>query len=222
MLRAEISERVFSSDQTAKRGRAQTVPSFKRPLDLFLILLSLPIVLLIMALIAVAIRMTSPGPVFFRQTRVGYRGATFTMFKFRSMYLDAESRLDALRGQSDRDGVCFKLRNDPRVTAVGRILRRTSLDELPQLINVVRGEMSLVGPRPALPCEVATYSAKACARLAGLPGLTGLWQVKGRADVPFDAMVDLDIEYLRSCSLSNDLKILAATISAVTSGRGAY
>jgi lipopolysaccharide/colanic/teichoic acid biosynthesis glycosyltransferase len=138
------------------------------------------------------------------------------------MYLDAESRLEALRGQSDRDGVCFKLRNDPRVTAVGRILRRTSLDELPQLINVLRGEMSLVGPRPALPCEVAAYSAKARTRLAGLPGLTGLWQIKGRADVPFDAMIDLDIEYLRTCSFSNDLRILAATISAVTSGRGAY
>jgi lipopolysaccharide/colanic/teichoic acid biosynthesis glycosyltransferase len=222
MQRSEFFGDMGSPVTVEGTRQAGHVPSFKRTLDLLLLFVSFPIVLVIGVFVAIAIRITSPGPVFFQQTRVGYRGQTFTMYKFRTMYVDAEQRLATLRAKSDREGVCFKLRHDPRVTPIGRFLRRASLDELPQLINVFVGNMSLVGPRPALPCEVAQYSQLAHERLKGLPGLTGLWQVKGRADIPFEEMIALDLEYLESCSLRTDLYILACTFGAVASGRGAY
>lgn len=171
---------------------------------------------------AIAIKATSPGPVFFHQERVGYRGETFKMVKFRSMYVDAEARRAQLLGDSERDGICFKMRNDPRVTAVGRFIRRFSIDELPQLINVLRGDMSLVGPRPALKSEVAAYPASAMRRLKAVPGITGIWQVSGRAEIGFNRMVAMDVAYLRSRSLLLDIALLGKTARAVVSARGAY
>jgi lipopolysaccharide/colanic/teichoic acid biosynthesis glycosyltransferase len=198
------------------------LPRWKRPLDLVLVILGLLAIWPLLLAVALAVRLSSPGPVFFVQTRIGRGGAPFGMIKFRSMYADAEARRTALLAQSDREGVCFKSRNDPRITPVGRVLRRLSLDELPQIFNVLAGEMSLVGPRPALPEEVRAYPAPALERLAVLPGITGLWQVSGRAEVSFDDMVRMDVAYARNGRLSNDLSILLRTVSAVVSGRGAY
>lgn len=176
----------------------------------------------LLAVVALAVRADSAGPVFFRQTRIGKDGTPFTMFKFRSMAQDAEASRAAIEAMSDREGICFKARQDPRVTRVGRLLRRWSIDELPQLINVLRGEMSVVGPRPALPKEVAAYPARALGRLAVKPGLTGIWQVSGRAEIGFDQMIDMDLAYIRSRSMGLNLMLLALTARAVVSGRGAY
>jgi exopolysaccharide biosynthesis polyprenyl glycosylphosphotransferase len=171
--------------------------------------------------IALLVRRDSPGPAFFRQVRVGRDGVPFSMLKFRTMVVDAEHRLGALE-RNDADGVLFKLRLDPRVTPIGRFLRKYSLDELPQLVNVVRGEMSLVGPRPALPQEVEKYDADPRRRLAVKPGLTGLWQVSGRSDLSWDESVRLDLSYVDNWTLALDARIVARTFAAVAQGRGAY
>ncbi len=194
----------------------------KRVMDVALILMAVPVLLPVFLLLALLVRVTSRGPAFFVQQRIGRDGVAFGMIKFRSMFVDAEARLAEVIGQNDRDDICFKSKADPRITRFGRILRRSSLDELPQLINVFKGDMSLVGPRPALPREVAAYPAAALERLAVLPGITGAWQVAGRADLGFAEMVALDVGYVRGASLSVDLRILAQTFGAVTSGRGAY
>lgn len=204
------------------RNRARPIPGWKRPLDLFLVTAGLAVIWPLLLVIALAVRCSGPGPVFFVQTRIGLHGQPFGMIKFRSMHADAEARRAALLAQSDREGICFKSRNDPRITRVGRILRRLSLDELPQIFNVLRGEMSLVGPRPALPEEVRAYPAHAMERLSALPGITGVWQVSGRAEVGFDEMVKMDIAYARDGRLSRDLAILLRTVRAVISGHGAY
>ncbi|QFT82343.1 putative sugar transferase EpsL [Roseovarius sp. THAF27] len=172
--------------------------------------------------VAALIRLESKGPALFKQMRVGRDGAPFTIYKFRTMHTDAEERLAAIRSQSDREGICFKSRHDPRVTRVGRFLRRYSVDELPQILNVFLGHMSVVGPRPALPREVAAYPAAALERLKVRPGITGLWQVSGRADIGFDKMIDMDVAYVRSNSMILDLMLLSLTVRAVLSGRGAY
>jgi len=172
-------------------------------------------------LVAAAIRIEDGGPVFFRQTRIGANGRPFRMWKFRSMVVDAEVRLAAIRAQSDRDSTCFKMKRDPRVTRVGAALRRLSLDELPQLINIFAGDMSVVGPRPALPREVVDYHIDARARLMGKPGLTCTWQVSGRADIPFEQQVELDVTYLRSRSILADLALILRTVPAVITARGA-
>jgi len=174
------------------------------------------------ALIGLAIKTESKGPVFFKQIRVGLNGKTFKIYKFRSMYPDAEARRAALLHTSQREGICFKSRNDPRVTKVGKFLRRFSLDELPQILNVLRGEMAVVGPRPALPQEVAAYPAKALGRLAIKPGLTGLWQVSGRAEISFNRMVNMDIAYAKTRTIFSDIAMIALTFRAVFTGRGAY
>ncbi|MEQ9695958.1 sugar transferase [Shimia sp. SDUM112013] len=194
----------------------------KRILDLAICLVALPALIPIFALLSATVALTSKGPVFFVQTRVGRGGETFEMFKFRSMYVDAEARRAEVAAQSDRDGLCLKVKNDPRITPVGRFLRRWSLDELPQILNVLTGDMSLVGPRPALVCEVAQYPDHAHGRHNVLPGLTGLWQVSGRADIGFDEMIALDLEYVRRVSVGTDAMILMRTVRAVVSGRGAY
>ena len=204
------------------RNRARPIPGWKRPLDLFLVTAGLAVIWPLLLVIALAVRCSGPGPVFFVQTRIGLNGQPFGMIKFRSMHADAEARRAALLAQSDRKGICFKSRNDPRITRSGRILRRLSLDELPQIFNVLRGEMSLVGPRPALPEEVRAYPAHAMERLSALPGITGVWQVSGRAEVGFDEMVKMDIAYARDGRLSRDLAILLRTVRAVISGHGAY
>ena len=182
------------------------------------------IVLLAPALLAIAwrIRRDSPGPVLFRQVRAGRDGREFRIYKFRTMYVDAEARLADLRHLNENDGVLFKMRDDPRVTCVGRTLRRFSLDELPQLFNVILGQMSLVGPRPPLPAEVAMYHDDVLRRLAVKPGMTGLWQVSGRSDLPWEEAVRLDLHYVENWSLSLDLVILLRTLTAVVRSSGAY
>jgi exopolysaccharide biosynthesis polyprenyl glycosylphosphotransferase len=185
---------------------------------------ALAIVLLapVLAAIAMAVRLTSDGPALYRQERVGANGRTFTMLKFRSMVVDADRRLADLQGENISDGLLFKLRNDPRVTPVGRWLRRLSLDELPQLFNVIGGSMSLVGPRPPLPAEVARYEGSVSRRLLVKPGLTGLWQISGRSDLPWEEAVRLDLRYVENWSLTLDALILCRTTSAVLFSRGAY
>ena len=176
----------------------------------------------LMLALTVLIRATSRGPALFRQTRVGTNGRLFTVYKFRSMVVDAEARLAALADQDEGNGVLFKMRSDPRVTPIGALLRRYSLDELPQLINVLRGTMSLVGPRPPLPTEVAGYSSDEVRRLRVKPGMTGLWQVSGRSDLTWEESLRLDLRYVDNWSMWLDLSILWRTIRAVTQGSGAY
>jgi exopolysaccharide biosynthesis polyprenyl glycosylphosphotransferase len=173
--------------------------------------------------VAAAVRFTSHGPALFRQTRIGVRGEPFTMYKFRSMHVDAEARLEALRELNENnDGLLFKMRSDPRVTSVGRFLRRYSIDEIPLLINIVKGDMSLVGPRPPLPSEVAQYPDDVRRRLLVRPGVTGLWQVSGRSDLTWDESVRLDLRYVENWSLVYDFEILWKTFYAVLRGSGAY
>jgi exopolysaccharide biosynthesis polyprenyl glycosylphosphotransferase len=172
--------------------------------------------------IALAVRLGSPGPVLYRQERVGVNGHTFTMLKFRSMVMDADRQVEALSADNISDGLLFKMRADPRVTPVGRWLRRLSLDELPQLLNVLGGSMSLVGPRPPLPGEVARYDTQVSRRLLVKPGLTGLWQISGRSDLPWEEAVRLDLRYVENWSMAMDLLILVKTFRAVLSRSGAY
>jgi exopolysaccharide biosynthesis polyprenyl glycosylphosphotransferase len=177
----------------------------------------------LLLVIGLAIRLTSRGPAFFRQTRIGKDGREFTMVKFRTMVVDAEARRAALADQNERgEGLLFKIRNDPRVTPVGRFLRKYSLDELPQVINVLTGRMSLVGPRPPLPEEVALYGEDVRRRLLVKPGVTGLWQISGRSDLSWDESVRLDLRYVENWSLTLDLMILWKTAFAVVRGAGAY
>ncbi len=173
--------------------------------------------------LAIAIRLESKGPVLFKQVRVGAHGKPFVMYKFRSMYLDAEERKKDLAAENEMDGgVLFKMKHDPRVTRIGRFIRKASIDELPQLWNVFRGNMSLVGPRPPVPSEVADYSLNDYKRLEVTPGITCIWQVTGRSDIPFEQQVELDSLYIESQSFGGDLKLLLKTIPAVLLSRGAY
>ena len=194
----------------------------KRGIDIVGAMVGLVLGAPLLALIGVAIRLDSPGPIVFRQTRVGAAGKTFDMYKFRSMHEGAEAELEQLRELNEADGPIFKIRDDPRLTRVGRFLRRTSLDELPQLWNVLRGEMSLVGPRPPLPAEVIHYMEWHKKRLEVRPGMTALWQVSGRSTLSFDEGVLLDIYYIENWSLWLDFKILLRTIPQVLFGDGAY
>jgi len=172
--------------------------------------------------IAIAIRFSDKGPALFVQTRVGKGGEPFKIYKFRTMVVDAEARLAEIRGKNESDGVLFKIRRDPRITAIGARLRKSSLDELPQLINVLRGEMSLVGPRPALPEEAAKYADHVRRRLVVKPGLTGMWQVNGRSELSWDETVRLDLRYVENWSFVLDLQILWKTFSVIFKGSGAY
>jgi exopolysaccharide biosynthesis polyprenyl glycosylphosphotransferase len=194
----------------------------KRTMDILLSSFGLLLLSPIFAVISVLIKWESRGPVIFKQERIGRHGKPFTFYKFRSMCDQAEHMKEGLQAANEATGPLFKIRDDPRITRVGRFLRRYSLDEWPQLVNVLTGDMSLVGPRPAVPREVEQYSAWAAKRLDIRPGITGLWQVSGRSDLPFDEMLKLDIYYIWNWSLSNDLKILLRTIPVVLSGKGAY
>lgn len=194
----------------------------KRLIDIVLALLGLIGTLPIWIVIAILIRRDSPGPILFVQERVGLHGRKFRFIKFRSMYVDAEARRADLLQQNEMDGPVFKIRNDPRITPIGRLLRRTSLDELPQLINVLKGEMSLVGPRPALPAEVAHYLPNHLIRLEVKPGLTCLWQVRGRSQVDFETWMQYDREYIKRRSTWLDVIILFRTVWVVASCKGAY
>jgi exopolysaccharide biosynthesis polyprenyl glycosylphosphotransferase len=193
----------------------------KRTFDVVTSAAALLVLSPLLAAIAIAIKLESPGPVLFGQRRVGRNGRAFRMLKFRSMFIDAEARLEALRAQNEMSGPVFKMRNDPRVTRVGRCLRRTSLDELPQFWNVLRGEMSVVGPRPPVPSEVRQYKRWQRRRLSVRPGITCIWQISGRNDIDFDRWMELDLEYIDSWSLAGDIAICLKTIPAVLSARGA-
>lgn len=179
-------------------------------------------VLPVLLLSAAAVRVSSRGPALFTQVRIGRGGRPFTMWKLRTMRVTAEDERPLVLHLNEHDGMLFKIRRDPRTTAVGRVLRRFSIDELPQIWNVLRGDMALVGPRPPLPDEVAQYSLAASRRLLVKPGLTGLWQVSGRADLPSTEGVELDLDYVENWSLTRDLGILLRTVGAVVRGRGAY
>ncbi len=193
----------------------------KRVLDLTISFVGLVALSPALLLIALLVRLTSQGPTFFRQERVGLNGRLFTLYKFRSMYVDAEARKQELLARNEVDGPVFKIRRDPRVTPVGRWLRRFSLDELPQLWNVLQGDMSLVGPRPPLPEEVQKYERWQRRRLSMKPGITCLWQVSGRNQLRFEEWMRLDLHYIDNWSLKLDLKILARTVPAVLAARGA-
>ena len=202
--------------------RTKIVHSLKRVLDVTVAITALLAASPIMLFTAIAIKLDSPGPIFFKQTRVGKWGETFGCYKFRSMYIDAEERKAQLAKQNESDGPVFKMKNDPRVTRVGRIIRKLSIDELPQIFNVLRGEMSLVGPRPPVPKEVAQYTVEQMRRLDAVPGITGLQQVSGRSDLSFKRWVELDLQYIAEQGIAKDIEILLRTIPAVLTGKGAY
>lgn len=195
----------------------------KRLLDLLIGAVALAVLAVPMALIIVAIKLDSRGPVFFVQERIGYSGRPFRMYKFRSMVVNAEAARSGLMDRNEADAPLFKMRNDPRRTRVGQFIRRFSLDELPQIFNVIRGHMSLVGPRPALVEEAGNPLSRYHAhRALAVPGLTGLWQVSGRSLLSFEEMVAMDIRYAQQWSLWLDLSILVRTVPVILSGKGAY
>lgn len=194
----------------------------KRAFDYLLTLIALIISLPIMLITSICIKFESKGPVFYKQSRIGKNGKPFNMYKFRSMVQDADQLLNKLASQNQVDGIAFKMKDDPRITRTGRFIRKYSIDELPQLFNVLKGNMSLIGPRPPLEIEVAHYSDWEWRRLEVLPGITGLWQVSGRSDLSFQQWVNLDVYYIENWSIALDLKILLKTIPVVLKGEGAY
>jgi exopolysaccharide biosynthesis polyprenyl glycosylphosphotransferase len=226
VLRADFNSRISAEPLGALEAPAR--PSWfryetaKRALDLAMATLGLMATAPIWLAIVIAIKLDSPGPAIFVQERVGHNGRRFRFYKFRSMHVDAERRLAELRAQNEVDGPVFKMRKDPRISKVGAFLRRTSLDELPQLLNVLKGDMSMVGPRPPLPREVEKYRPSDIVRLSVKPGLTCLWQIRGRSTLGFETWMEYDREYISNLSLRLDLSILVRTVWAVLSCRGAY
>ena len=195
----------------------------KRLFDIIMSTIALVVISPILLIIGICIKIDDPhGPVFYKQERVGKDGKLFEIFKFRSMVSNADELLEQLRTKNEINGAMFKIKNDPRITKVGRVIRKYSLDELPQLVNVIKGEMSIVGPRPPLPSEVAKYSKYDKQRLMVTPGATGLWQVGGRNDVDFDTMVQLDLTYIKHRSIWLDLKIMLKTVLIMIKPNGAY
>lgn len=195
----------------------------KRTMDILGALFGIVILLPVLILVALLIKLEDPkGPVLFKQQRVGKHGKPFNMYKFRSMVANAEELLEQLLDKNEVSGNMFKMKEDPRITAIGKLIRKTSLDELPQLFNVLKGEMSLVGPRPPLPREVQKYTAHHWRRMEVTPGCTGLWQVSGRNSVGFEEMVELDLEYIRRRSLLYDLKIIFKTVWILIRPNDAY
>lgn len=196
---------------------------FKRAIDISGSLVGLVIAAPVMIWVGHKISKEEPGyPVVFKQTRVGRDGKLFTMYKFRSMCIDAENKLDELLHKNEVEGAMFKMKEDPRVTKIGKFIRKTSLDELPQLLNVLKGEMSLIGPRPPLEREVKKYTLHDKQRLLVKPGCSGLWQVSGRNEVGFEEMVNFDIEYIQNRSIMYDLKMIWKTIKVMIKPNGAY
>lgn len=194
----------------------------KRGFDLCVSLALLAVFSVPILIVAILIKLDSKGPILYTQDRMGWRGRTFKVYKFRTMVQDADARLEKIKHLSDRPGPVFKMKKDPRITKVGKFLRKFSIDELPQILNVIRGDMSLVGPRPQVLWEAAVYDDHAKKRLRILPGITGLWQVSGRAHLSYEEMIDLDVYYLENWSLGLDLKILLRTLPAVFAKEGAY
>jgi exopolysaccharide biosynthesis polyprenyl glycosylphosphotransferase len=195
--------------------------ALKRGADIALSAAALAGLLPLFAAVAAAIKLTSKGPVFYKQVRVGLRGRLFDMYKFRSMVVNAEQQLAQLIAKNEQTGPVFKMRQDPRVTRVGRFIRKYSIDELPQLINVLKGDMSIVGPRPPVPAEVAKYKPWQRRRLSVRPGLTCFWQVQGRNSIGFDEWMLLDLQYVDQWSIAKDLELIGRTVPVVVTGRGA-
>ena len=224
----ELASRTHGNTRRSLRLRAWKATIYgaytvKRFLDIAVSGLGMILLSPLFLTIALAVKLSSPGPVFFSQVRVGRYGRHFNFHKFRSMRPDAERQKDGLLAQNEsKDGVIFKMKDDPRITKVGKFLRRTSLDELPQLWNVFFGDMSLVGPRPPVPSEVEKYTLEDRKRLDVIPGLTCLWQIKGRSEIPFKEQVRLDKEYILAPSVWKDIVILLKTIPAIIGGKGAY
>ncbi len=206
------------------RIKTRSLGVFKRGLDLCVVIPAILLLLPLFAVVALAIYVQDRGSVLYWQSRVGQHGREFRFPKFRSMYMNAHAARAqvAALNQYGSEGVNFKMKGDPRITSVGRFIRRFSIDELPQLWCVLRGDMSLVGPRPPLPSEVKKYTLHDRERLSVEPGLTCIWQVNGRSEIPFDQQVEMDIDYIQQRSLKTDLKLLAKTVPAVVKGRGAY
>jgi exopolysaccharide biosynthesis polyprenyl glycosylphosphotransferase len=225
MESALVDLRVAESVAPAQRGLLEASTwqvATKRAIDIVMSVFALLVLTPVLLAVALAVRLTSRGPVFYVQERVGRDGAPFRMVKFRSMYRDAHDRRLEHVEQNIHQGPIFKIRDDPRITPVGRAIRRLSIDELPQFFNVLMGQMSLVGPRPALPEEFLHYTARERQRLLVKPGVTCIWQVSGRSDIDFHTWIDMDLEYIDAWSLRLDLKLLAMTVPAVLTGRGAY
>jgi len=226
ILSPTIDQKIYASKQAKANqqekvmGKHNGIPMFmQRSAALIALVILSPLLLIAMLLI----RLESTGSCFYSQDRIGKYGRHFKMYKFRSMYLKTDSRYsEPDPSSSDRDGICKKYKNDPRISTVGAFIRKFSIDELPQLINIVKGDMALIGPRPALAIEVNAYPTSALCRLNGMPGLSGLWQVSGRADTDFDTQVKLDDRYLQQQSIGFDIKILLATLPCVIGAKGAY
>lgn len=201
---------------------SNTYLAVKRAFDIVASIIGIIFLLPFWLIVIMIIKLDSPGPVFFKQERNGYKGKTFMMYKFRSMVSDAEQTLKLLEDKNEVSGHMFKIRMDPRVTRFGKLIRKTSIDELPQLLNVLKGEMSIVGPRPPIPREVVKYEAWHNLRLSVRPGLTGLWQIRGRNNLGFEDMVRLDLKYIRERSLKYDFKIIIRTIPVLLGDTKAY
>ena len=220
---SKLREERFSIPQPWEPETSKLYHTLKRALDVVIALLGLMIFFPLFLLVAVSIKLEDPaGPILFKQLRVGENGRTFSMYKFRSMIHDAESLLDSLISMNDVSGAMFKMKEDPRITKVGYWIRKTSIDEFPQLINVLRGEMSLVGPRPPLPREVIIYSDHDIQRLMVRPGCTGIWQVSGRSNLSFEEMVTLDLHYIENRSIILDFKLILKTFFVLFGSRDAF
>ncbi len=222
LLTEPASSMIEDSIDSPAVEKKRTFDIFKRFTDIAVASLILLLLLPVIPIIVILIKLDSPGPVLFRQKRVGKSGREFDFFKFRSMHTGAENVIASLRPLSGVDGPVFKLKEDPRVTSTGRFLRRSSLDELPQLLNVLKGDMSIVGPRPNLPSEVSQYLPWQRRRLDVTPGITCYWQIAGRSHIGFQEWMRLDLEYIRNRSLITDMKIMLKTIPAVIARKGAY
>ena len=205
-----------------KKGNKVVYELVKLLMDLGISLCLLILTSPILILLAVLVRSTTPGSAFFKQIRVGTHGKLFTLYKFRTMYKDADKMKDRLSHLNEKEGPIFKIRRDPRVTPLGRFLRQTSLDELPQLFNILKGDMSLVGPRPHLPEEIKKYTKRQLKRLSVKPGITSLWAISGRSHLSFRRWMAMDIRYIEKRSLSFDIYILLKTIPTVITGSGAW
>lgn len=223
MSLTKLREEYFTYSQQRENEKSKSYFIFKRLLDLVVSILGLILFSPLFVVVALVIKLEDPtGPIFFRQLRVGENGRTFSMYKFRSMVHNADALIDTLVEQNDVEGAMFKMKNDPRVTRVGTLIRKTSIDEFPQLINVLKGEMSLVGPRPPLPREVIIYTNFDMQRLFIKPGCTGLWQVSGRSLLSFEEMVKLDLHYIKNRSLLLDFTLILKTFRVLIGSKDAY
>ncbi len=219
----------YEKNGTKKRYRREIVPEphfgyffLKRAMDIFCSLAAIIVLSPLLIAVAVIISVTSPGKFIYTQIRVGRNGRYFTMYKFRSMYINADEILAELQDANEADGPVFKMKDDPRITPIGHFIRKYSIDELPQLFNILFGDMSIVGPRPALPKEVVQYTLKDSERLLVKPGLTCIWQVSGRSDIGFEEWMELDREYIRKRNIFFDILLILKTIPTVLRGEGAY